>query len=64
MIGVNRQRIQALTDFELRRAMRQLSREWEERGCPDEEGMPREMLLRYLALKQERERRGWQLSLF
>jgi hypothetical protein len=61
---IDRRRLEALTDLELRRQMRTLSREWEEKGRPSEDQMPREMLARYVALKCERERRGFQLYLF
>jgi len=64
LTGINRVRLQAMTDHELRSAMRKLSREWEAAGHPGEDEMPREMLARYIALKAERSRRGYQLYLF
>lgn len=64
MIGVNRERLESLTQTRLAAECRKLSREWETKGRPDFEEMPRLMQVRYVALKLERERRGEQLRLF
>jgi hypothetical protein len=64
MIVLPRRHVRLLTDRELRRECRRLSREWELRGRPDENEMPALMLCNYLLLQEERERRGEQLELF
>lgn len=64
MIGVNRERLESLTQTRLTAECAKLSREWEAKGCPDIDAMPRVMLVRWLALRAELERRGEQLSFF
>lgn len=63
-ILIHRGRLQAMSAEALQKACADLSREWLRAGYPDESDMPRWMLVLYLALQQERERRGDQLSLF
>jgi hypothetical protein len=64
LIVLNRRAVRWLSENELRRECRKLSREWERAGRPDEDGMTAVMLCNYLLLKEERERRGEQLRLF
>jgi hypothetical protein len=64
IVAINRVRLQAMTDSELRRECRRLSKAWELAGRPDETEMPRAMLAAYIVLSAERERRGQQLLLF
>jgi hypothetical protein len=64
VIGVNRVRLATLSNERLADECRKLSTEWVARGHPTEEEMPQYMLLRFLELRRERERRGQQLTLF
>lgn len=64
MILIDRRRVRAMSDSELRAECRRLSQEWHMKGMPDEEDMPRVMLATLLVLREERQRRGEQLYLF
>lgn len=64
MVGVNVARLESLSMSRLNAECRKLSRQWAIRGYPEPDDMPAEMLIRYLALKAETERRGNQLRLF
>lgn len=64
LVGFDRRRLQAMTENELRKECRKLSRWWLRQGSPDETEMPRLMLVQYIALQAERRRRGDQLELF
>jgi len=57
-------RLQACTDAELRKLMRELSDAWQAKGCPSWSDMPRVMLGEYERLATEFYRRGVQLHLF
>lgn len=64
LVGVNRRRIQQLSRAEFWRECRKLNDEWVRAHCPTMDEMPRGMLARWLALREETERRGEQLHLF
>lgn len=64
LVGVSKRRLAQLSDAELYRECRKLSDWWEKIGCPDPDMMPRIMWAKYLALQEERGRRGHQLPLF
>lgn len=64
MLVVDTRRLQALSDKELSRKCVALSKEWIDRGRPDEDAMPMWMAMAKVALDSERARRGQQLPLF
>lgn len=64
LAGVNRRRLQELSRSEFVRECRKLSDHWRLIGCPDVDDMPRAMLVRWTALKEEQDRRGHQEMLF
>jgi len=43
---------------------RRLNREWMAKGCPEPEDMPRWMWHAWIAVKEEYDRRGQQLTLW
>lgn len=61
---VDRRRVAAMSDSELRAECTRFSAEWFRAGYPSEDKMPLWMRIKYLALKAERERRGEQRRLF
>ena len=64
MIGIDRRKLRAMSHTDLLLACGKLSAEWERKGRPDEAHMPLIMLTKYVALRQELDRRGQQLTIF